>query len=211
MKISSRMIYWIGGSPCSGKSTIAELLTDKYDLIYYKCDEAYQKHIERCKADLHPIMTKIKGLSINGIFSRPLEQQVKETIMFYKEEFGMILGDIDRIVSSKPLLIEGAAILPDVVFPLLSNLNHGIWIIPTADFQIEQYSKREWIHSILEECQDPNQSFENWMNRDIQFAEYINKDAHSKGLKLIKVDGRASIEDNLAIVEEHFKLTKKRY
>jgi uridine kinase len=209
MNTDSRIIYWIGGSPCSGKSTIAELLTTKYDLIYYKCDEVYQNHIERCKANIHPTMNKIKGLSVNDIFSRPLEQQINDTIMFYKEEFGMFLEDIAKIDSSKPLLIEGAALLPEVVFQHLRNFNHGIWLIPTADFQIEQYSKRDWIHSILDECQDPNQSFVNWMNRDIQFAGFIKNEVQSRGLKLIEVGGGTSIEDNLAIVEAFFKLYKK--
>lgn len=207
-KNHSREIYWIGGSPCSGKSTIAELLTDKYDFIYYKCDDAYHNHIKRCRSELHPIMTKLKELSINDIFSRPIDQQVEETIQFYHEEFGLILEDISLIASKKPILVEGAALLPENVSPLLHTKNHGVWIIPTAEFQVDQYSKRDWIQSILEECRDPKLSFENWMNRDIEFAQFINKDAQSRGLKIFVVDGRTTLEENLAIVEEHFKLTK---
>lgn len=208
MNTHSQLIYWIGGSPCSGKSTIAELLAAKYNLTYYKCDEVYQNHIERSKANLHPTMNKIKGLSVNDNFSRPLEQQINDTIMFYKEEFRMILEDIEQHDFSKPLLIEGAALLPELVFQYLPHVNHGVWIIPTSDFQMEQYSKRDWIHSILEECQDPEQSFENWMNRDIQFAKFIKSEVHSRGLKLIEVDGRATVEDNLAIVENFFELSQ---
>lgn len=29
-------IYYIGGSPCAGKSTVAEILSQKYDLYYFK-------------------------------------------------------------------------------------------------------------------------------------------------------------------------------
>ena len=28
--------YFIGGSPCSGKSTVAEMLSEKYGFYYYK-------------------------------------------------------------------------------------------------------------------------------------------------------------------------------
>lgn len=31
--------YYIGGSPCSGKSTIAEALSKKYILHYFKVDD----------------------------------------------------------------------------------------------------------------------------------------------------------------------------
>ena len=42
-------IYWIGGSPCSGKSTIAEIIAKKNDLAYFKCDDFMYKHIEKSK------------------------------------------------------------------------------------------------------------------------------------------------------------------
>lgn len=31
-------IYYIGGSPCSGKSTVAEMIAEKYGFHYYKVD-----------------------------------------------------------------------------------------------------------------------------------------------------------------------------
>ena len=32
-------LYIIGGSPCSGKSTIAEMIAEKYDFNYFKVDD----------------------------------------------------------------------------------------------------------------------------------------------------------------------------
>ena len=31
--------YYIGGSPCAGKSTVAEILSKKYNLYYFKVDD----------------------------------------------------------------------------------------------------------------------------------------------------------------------------
>ena len=31
-------VYYIGGSPCSGKSTVAEALAARYGLTYFKAD-----------------------------------------------------------------------------------------------------------------------------------------------------------------------------
>lgn len=202
----SREVHWIGGSPCSGKSTIAELLTAKYDFYYYNCDAAYPNHLQRCRPDLHPIMTKLKGLSLNDIFSRPADQQVEDTIMFYREEFEFIMEDVLSISSTKRVLVEGAALLPEMVSPFLHTQNHGVWITPTAGFQIEQYTKRDWVQTILKECQDSNQAFQNWMQRDITFAQFIHKEAQDRDLKSIVVDGSRTLEQNLVMVEEHFKL-----
>ena len=40
-------IYFIGGSPCSGKSTVAESLSDKYDLYYFKVDDYLNQYTNR--------------------------------------------------------------------------------------------------------------------------------------------------------------------
>ncbi len=199
-------VFWIGGSPCSGKSTIAEMLTEKYTFTYYNCDEAYSSHLTKCQPELQPIMTKVKHLSFDELFSRPVDQQVIETIRFYQEEFEFIVEDLHSISSSRPILVEGADLLPELVAPFLHTYNRGIWIIPTSSFQVEQYSKRDWIRSILEKCRNPTQSFENWMDRDIAFAQCINKEAVDRGFKVMVTDGGTTIEENMAVVEAHFQL-----
>ncbi len=199
-------VFWIGGSPCSGKSTIAELLTVKYTFTYYNCDEAYSSHVSRCRPELQPIMTKVKQLSLDELFSRPVDQQVIETIQFYQEEFEFIREDVKSLSSSQPILVEGAALLPHLVAPFLGTTNQGIWIIPTPSFQKEKYSKRDWIQSILEQCRNPTQSFENWMDRDIAFAQCIHQEAADQGLKVMVTDGGTTIEENAALVEAHFQL-----
>lgn len=41
-------IYFIGGSPCSGKSTVTEILSKKYDLYYFKVDDfLFAKEVRR--------------------------------------------------------------------------------------------------------------------------------------------------------------------
>ena len=44
-------IYCIGGSPCSGKSTIAEALAAKHGLHYFKVDDHLDKYLKRGAAD----------------------------------------------------------------------------------------------------------------------------------------------------------------
>lgn len=40
--------YFIGGSPCSGKSTISEMISRQFQLEYYKVDEYEGEHMQRC-------------------------------------------------------------------------------------------------------------------------------------------------------------------
>ena len=38
---------WIGGSPCCGKSSVAEILRDRFGLNYYKCDDHFDRHLQQ--------------------------------------------------------------------------------------------------------------------------------------------------------------------
>ena len=68
-------IYWIGGSPCSGKSTIAEMITKDYGYTYYQCDLFNEKHVNACKSSEHPTMFRLKDMGWNTLWSRPVEQR----------------------------------------------------------------------------------------------------------------------------------------
>lgn len=46
MKKDIMNIYYIGGSPCSGKSTTAKILSEKYGLYYFAVDDYLDKYLE---------------------------------------------------------------------------------------------------------------------------------------------------------------------
>ena len=51
-------IYYIGGSPCSGKSTVAELLAAKYNLYYFKVDDFLDNYTQMGAAQGYDICKK---------------------------------------------------------------------------------------------------------------------------------------------------------
>ena len=63
-------IYYIGGLPCSGKSTIAELISRKYDLHYFKVDDFLDKYTEIGAEKGKPIYIKQKSMTPNQIWMR---------------------------------------------------------------------------------------------------------------------------------------------
>lgn len=42
-------IYYIGGSPCAGKSSVAEILSKKHDLYYFKTDDFLDRYMQAGK------------------------------------------------------------------------------------------------------------------------------------------------------------------
>ncbi len=199
-------VYWIGGSPCSGKSSIADLLAEKHGMTVYRCDDAYFRHQTVISAEAHPVFSRLAHASCDELWLRPVAQQVREEIELYREEFPLILADLASLPPTRPVVAEGAALLPDLLAGLRADPNRAIWVVPTEPFQRERYAKREWRHEVLKDCSDPELAWRNWMDRDAGFANNVAKAAGDQGYRVVVVDGARSIDANLRLVEAHFGL-----
>jgi len=199
--------YMIGGSPCSGKSTVAEMLAAQYGFHYYKADDYDPEHMQRARPDQQPVMFKISKMSWDEIWSRPPEKQYADELEYYRERFPFILDDLAPVDTGKPVLLEGAAFLPELVCRWPVPHENVVFMIPTSAFQRHHYSQRPWIPSILEKCQDPTQAFDNWMKRDEFFAQEIARQAQVAGYTVITVDGSVDIQKQYEWLTSRFKLS----
>ena len=198
-------VFWMGGSPCSGKSSIAELLSRRHELQYYQCDGAFAEHGRRVSALGQPTFHKLLSMTWDEIWTRPVDLQLSEEIAIYREEFDMILDDLLALPPSPPILAEGTALLPDCVNDVLVNHNQAMWIVPSESFQREHYPDRGgWVQDILRQCADPDLAFRNWMDRDVAFARWVSRRTTELGLEMIEVDGKRTIADNAQAVARHF-------
>ena len=208
MKDEWGRVFWLGGSPCSGKSSITELLVEQFDLQVYKCDDYFDTHLQRATPDDHAHFYRIGQMSWDDIWMRPVAEQVASEIALYREQFSMILADLRTMPDDKPILVEGAALLPDLVAPLLIKPLQAIFIVPTEQFQKTTYAQRNWIQGILAQCRDPEQAFANWMDRDVEFGRWVGATAVAHNLHVLTVDGRQPITENAVFVAAHFGLSR---
>jgi 2-phosphoglycerate kinase len=197
--------YWLGGSPCAGKSSVADRLAERYGLTVYRCDEAYFRHVQVCNPVDHPTLHAITGMSWDEIWMRPVDVQVAAEFAAYREEFAMILHDLRGLPRDRPILVEGCALLPELVAPL-SRSQRALWFVPTPAFQRHHYSQRGFIEEILSQCRDPQQAWDNWMSRDEQFGRQVAADARQYSFTVELVDGRRSIEELTVLAAAHFGL-----
>jgi 2-phosphoglycerate kinase len=199
-------VLWLGGSPCSGKSSIATILGQSYGLQVYSCDDAYVDHLKRATPSKHPVMSRAAGKTWDEVWMHPVEYLVNRELAFYREEFEMVVEDLLALPDSPPILAEGAALLPDCVSVLLNNLYQAIWVVPTEEFQRAQYARRDWVKDILNQCRYPQQAWENWMGRDAEFARAVAVSAKERGLSVLDVDVSSSLAENAEIVSRHLGL-----
>lgn len=198
-------VFWLGGSPCAGKSSISEIIASRFGLDVYHVDDAFEVHAQRFDPIRHPTLTKWSASSWNQRWMQPLDSLVQDVIACYQEHFTLILEDVFSL-PKRPLLVEGTALLPRQVARLLSRQSRAIWLIPTADFQRTHYSERDWVPGIVAQCSNPEVAFQNWMERDIRFAEWIKVEASALRLSLLRIDGNQTMKENVEAVARHFQL-----
>jgi 2-phosphoglycerate kinase len=80
-------VYWMGGSPCLGKSSVTMLLAKRYRLLAYHCDDAFATHRQRISRDRHPMLYKWTQTSWNVLWIQPAKALVLEAIACYQEHF----------------------------------------------------------------------------------------------------------------------------
>jgi len=201
-----KKVFWLGGSPCSGKSSISEILAGRFDLDVYHVDEAFETHRQGLNPAQQPNLSKWLASSWNERWMQPVDRLVEDAIACYREHFALIVDDIAGRPDGKSLLVEGTALLPREVAGILPNPSQAIWIVPTSSFQREHYSKREGARRIVEQCDESEVAFQNWMERDIRFAESIEAEVLTLDLQLLKIDGSRTIAENAEEVAGHFQL-----
>ncbi|NDJ62002.1 MAG: hypothetical protein GYB67_12800 [Chloroflexi bacterium] len=197
-------ILYLGGSPCAGKSSVAEVLAADHGLHYLRLDDRLFAHVQAATADTYPVLASIGAATCDQIWLILPLAQARRTIHAYIEEFSLHQVDIARM--RKPLLVEGAGLLPCLIAPLLQSSQQALYMVPTPIFQRHHYGLRPWVGAVVRECSDPDQAYANWMRRDEIFARWIQRNALTHGFKTIIVDGTQSIEANARIAAIHFGL-----
>lgn len=199
--------YYIGGSPCSGKSTIAGILSQKYDLYYFKVDDYLDKYMKKGALNKLGICHKVEAMTPEQIWMRDPLLQCEEELLIYEEIFDFILEDLRQIDCKNGMITEGAAYLPKLAKKLNIPVDRYISITPSKEFQIFHYSKREWVPYILAECSNKEKAFDNWMGRDVLFAQEVQRQCCEEKYVSIINDGSIVIDELVDKVAAHFGLS----
>ena len=198
--------YYIGGSPCTGKSTVAEILSKKYNLYYFKVDDFLDGYTKLGALNGYPICKKTIALNAEQIWMRDPVLQCKEEFEWYREIFEYVIEDLKQICCKNGIITEGTAYVPTLIKRLGITKDRYMSITPTPEFQVLNFRKREFVPYVLEGCSDMEKAFSNWMNRDIIFAKEIQRQCFEENYISVINDGSIKIDKLVDIVSTHFGL-----
>jgi len=196
-------ILWLGGTPCSGKTSVARRLAEAHGLPVYHHDEQARAHEARADPARHPAFRAERALSLDERWVlRPVETMVATTLAAWAEQFALALEDLRALPDRAPILAEGPGLLPDCVAPLLSSPRQALWLVPTEAFKRATQPTRD--RAWMARTRDPERTYQNLIALDLALAREVAGRARALGLTVIEVDGTRPVAAMAARVAEHF-------
>src|SRR6266545_7951771 len=98
-------MYWIGGSPCAGKSSIAALFAARHGLVHFECDAGADRRLAKMARSRPPAFAELTELGTCERLARPPRWQALREVGFYREQFDFLLEEIPsapRVLSRVP-------------------------------------------------------------------------------------------------------------
>lgn len=187
-----KQYVWIGGAPCAGKSLLAERLSVDLHFPVYHADEHFDEHAQQ--VDRGTVLKRISGWSPEQIFLRNVEQMVADFVSVSYDEFPLILKDLEATEWNHGAIVEGCALLPELVSASMMEADSAVFLVPTEDFQRHHYALRPWIHDLLSKTSNRQAAWENWRARDARFADVVIEQAIEANLPVVEVDGKLTLD-----------------
>lgn len=200
-------VYWIGGSPCAGKTTVAALLRQEHELEVYHLDRHIESYLDRAQTDQHPHLNYYKKVGLKGFLVLAPEEQLRRVLGMCMECLPFVLEDIEAFSADSLVLVEGSLLRPvDIV--RLAPEHQAFWLVPTEKFLLQAYPRRgTWVQEVLR-SQFPEDKrldiFDNWMRRDMLHAHWTAEQALEVGIPVLWVDGTQSLQAIAAHIETQF-------
>jgi hypothetical protein len=192
-------VLWIGGSPCSGKSTAAATVAAMRNASLYSCDDAFERHAAMVRPEAGPTLRKVTAMDVGERLAQPIDVQVEDVFRLCREEFPLVVRDVAAIAGA--VVVEGAAVLPELLAATDVPPGRAVWLVPTERFQRLHYRRRTWPHDLLASVADPARAFDRWMRRDAAFGRLVAAQARDLGYPVIIVDGTATAAGVAATVD----------
>jgi len=196
--------YWLGGSPCAGKSSVAELLAVRHGLTHFKCDDHFDRHLAEGTARGFLWSTRVRSADAEAVFLRSPEENLRLAWELYREHAGLICEETGSLPG--PLLVEGAQLQPAELIAHGVRPDQVFYLIPTEEFQRKHYAQRTWAPERVAGTSNPVLALENWMQRDAAYARRIAEEAARFGCPFLWIDGRLGLEAVAARVARHWNL-----
>lgn len=206
LKHHLKNVYIVGGNACSGKSTMAKRIAEKYGFLLYQMDEQYSQHRKIANLDNQPAMCYPRD-DIEAFVNRPVEEYANSLQAAIKEEVPMVLLDLIQLPKDRPIIAD-VLFSPEDIKDIIPR-EHAVFMTSSKELVKQDYfnrpEKRDFYDCVMT-FSNPKASFENVFN----VVDLINQ----RECKVIKESGyftlertlNSTVDNTLLQIEKHFDL-----
>ena len=205
-------VYFINGHSYAGKSTMVKLLSERYGMIH--CGENYHDAFPRDKLS----RWKQPGLCYFDTMSGWEEwlSMTPEEHWNWTEQVSRECVEVE-ILELLRLSAGGEKVIVDTNIPVeilreISDYHHVAFLLAPQSLSVESFFDREdpekqFILSQIQQAENPEKAMENYRECLAEVnSPAVYRAFESSGFFTLLRDGTRTIEETLAVLEEHFAL-----
>ena len=197
-------VLWIGGATDTGKTTVSQIIAERYGLQLYNYDRHDLPQIERL-AQTYPRYRAFLSASLDERWVHPEPGELLQWhTQAFRDRFPLVVEDLLDLPREPMVVAEGFGFTPELLSPVLSSKRQAIWLVPTEGFKWASMKRRNK-PSFRDKTSNPERATRNVFRRDMLMAERVKAQAQSRGLTVVEVDGSRSVEEMTALIEQHFE------
>lgn len=201
-----RNVYWVCGSACGGKSTMAKFLAEKHDFILYNADEKVFTHKKIASPWEQPAMCR-HFVDWEWFFNRPSDEYVKWLEDALNEEMSMIIMDLLHLAKEKPVIVDGVY-AADAIRGIVPY-QRAIFLYAREEVIRRDYFNREdklAMLDVVNKLSDPKKTLDNIYKAVVLASQRSIERTKATGMKYLIRDTESKFSEMLQIVERHFNL-----
>ena len=213
LKHSLQNVYFLVGTACSGKTTMARELSKKYGFIHFndnKQEENYKVWQSIIDEKYQPNSTKRKEIDWEKHFSRSVEEFLADSLDNdgYYEYLDFSIIELIKL-SQKNKVVADIRILDFSLLAELSDYSRIACLLAPGELTIRDYYARDDHRDRAEHIQslkEPEKKFETQYELFRIWAKETAEEAQKHNLFSIMRTEESTVEGTLKILEKHFNL-----
>lgn len=204
-------IFWLGGGPCSGKTTVSDVIGKEHNVSIYHVDQRRDELHALADSKRHPktieLSTRVRDEGWQAVvgqaFSLPVNESIEMLKTYFREETDLAIQVLKSLPADRPILVDSTHVLPEFAKEICGQDN-AFFLLATDDVIRRRNRKRHAENNSMLGFTWPPELIEKQERSFIARTNYIRRTAQEHGYFALEIDGQLSPQQVEILVVEHF-------
>ena len=202
-----RNVYFLSGGAYGGKTTMAKLLEQRHGFLRYRQGDHWDDYIAMADPEHQPAMTRDRAADWHGFFAQPPRQYADWMRAELREEAGFLVADLLALPRERRVVVDG--IVPLDLLRRISDYGHVFLLFAPDAMKRAHYFERadkDEVCRFILSFPDGEKLLENVIDALNLDNEAERRAFVESGFRYAERSEGDTIEETLALIEEHFGL-----